>query len=782
MAVQFIATGITATADVATPFANQSYTLPTGHAAKDLLIAFYGGKPYGTVPSTPADWTAQSGGANGTTDMGVGTGSVYAVAFTKVHDGSESNPASTFSAQYSPAVRAALLIRDHDSMSTNWTVTSTKGSDSTATGTGFSAAGASNLSYTTGDIVVVLLVHNDDSSADSSIGVSIPGCTVGTVTQRLTGTLETGTGNDARMYVATAEITAGTSSDVPTVTATTGSGDSDGQAVFLRVQRPTRDAATSTLGDAFTGDLTKWPSSSGDISVSGGKAVLPVKDTYPEMSTNQAWFFDSIYAEIVPPTAAGSGTKQFYFEVIQPDTGDFARFIVSGSQAGATIECVHNLAASETSDGGATVWNATTHRYLRLRIDGTTVYWDCSSDASSWTNIWSKAGHTPAGLGKQLVRAYAGYYGTESASNAWVEGVNTPSTTSATVPVPDAAAITVAAPSPVVRAGSTVTVPDPATVSTAAAVPVVTGGAAVIVPDPATVSVAAPVPTLTATRSQTVVATAASVTAAAPSLTVGAGATVPAVAATASIAAQEPTVTAGATVLPDPATVTTTASAPAVTGGVTVTAPAATVTVAAPAPSLTTGAVVTAVPAAVSVSAPAPTVTGASASTVQALAATVTAAAQSPAATGGATVVAVAATVSTAAPAPTVTVSVTVAAPAAVVTVAASIPVVVGAATVTVPAAAIAAAALAPTIIGAALVQAAAALVDVMAPTPEVTVTAPTTPGRLTGSDRLAAGMTGGTTTRRMTGSQHTDADLVGATTGGAMSGTTTTTTTITEG
>ena len=39
------ATGITASADTASPFANRAYTLPTGHATDDLLIAFYGGKP-----------------------------------------------------------------------------------------------------------------------------------------------------------------------------------------------------------------------------------------------------------------------------------------------------------------------------------------------------------------------------------------------------------------------------------------------------------------------------------------------------------------------------------------------------------------------------------------------------------------------------------------------------------------------------------------------------------------------------------------------------------------
>ena len=70
MAVTWTATGITASSDTTSPFANLSYTLPTGHTTNDLLIAFYGGKPYNTVPSTPTDYAPQSGGANGSTAMG----------------------------------------------------------------------------------------------------------------------------------------------------------------------------------------------------------------------------------------------------------------------------------------------------------------------------------------------------------------------------------------------------------------------------------------------------------------------------------------------------------------------------------------------------------------------------------------------------------------------------------------------------------------------------------------------------------------------------------------
>lgn len=249
MAVTWTATGITASSDTTSPFANLSYTLPTGHTTNDLLIAFYGGKPYNTVPSTPTDYAPQSGGANGSTAMGAGTGSVYAIAFTKVHDGSESNPASTFSAQYSPGIRAMVKATDSSGLG-SWLVASCKGSDATATSTTFSATGDATLPLQPGDWLVALYVHNDDSSSSSSFALSVPGCSLDTVTQQLTGTLTTGTGNDGRMYVVTAEVLSGTASGAPTATCTTGSGDSDGQVVFLLVRPPiVGESALSATAD-----------------------------------------------------------------------------------------------------------------------------------------------------------------------------------------------------------------------------------------------------------------------------------------------------------------------------------------------------------------------------------------------------------------------------------------------------------------------------------------------------------------------------------------------------
>jgi hypothetical protein len=71
-------TDIAAASDTSSPYGNLTYSLPANTQTGDLLIALYGGKPYNTVPSTPADWSARSGGANGTNDGSGATDVVFA--------------------------------------------------------------------------------------------------------------------------------------------------------------------------------------------------------------------------------------------------------------------------------------------------------------------------------------------------------------------------------------------------------------------------------------------------------------------------------------------------------------------------------------------------------------------------------------------------------------------------------------------------------------------------------------------------------------------------------
>lgn len=398
MPVSFLATGITASSDTYTPFANLAYALPTGHTTGDLLIACYGGKPYDTTPSTPADYTERAGGANGTTGMGAGSGSVYAVAFTKTHDGSESNPASTFSAQYSPGIRAMLAIR---SAGSTWTVTSCKGSDATATSTTFSATGDADLGYAAGDIVVVLLAHNDDSSSDSSFAITIAGCTVADVTQRLTGTLTTSTGNDGRMYVLTARIVSGTSSAAPVVTATTGSGDSDGQAVFLRVQGADwGETVTGTAATVSASALAPTVTTTGGAAVTAASALVSI--------TAQA------------PSVIGGGTAEAVSATVS--TAASIPSVRADATVTATSASFTVAAPSATVTAGAAV-----------AAPAATV---------------ATAGHVPGVIAGAKVDA--------TAATATVTALHPPTVTGSALATATTTTVTVTAPTPDVTAGATV--------------------------------------------------------------------------------------------------------------------------------------------------------------------------------------------------------------------------------------------------------------------------------------------------------------------------------------
>ena len=258
-------TGLTAASDTAAAYASLTYTLPTGHTTGDLLLCYMALKPYNTVPGTPSGYTALSGGANGTTAMGGGTGSMYAIGFYKEHDGTESNPSSAFSAQYSTAMLGMIALESSNGTGGGWTIDSTSGSDTSDTGTSFSATGDATLALEAGDHIFVFAGGRDNGSDPSSVDITVPGCTLDTVV--VESVLNTSTGNDGWMYVAHAEVLSGTASGDPVTTATTSSGDSAGQAVFILIREPDsgttpveadRDTAWDVLATVTATRATTW--------------------------------------------------------------------------------------------------------------------------------------------------------------------------------------------------------------------------------------------------------------------------------------------------------------------------------------------------------------------------------------------------------------------------------------------------------------------------------------------------------------------------------------------
>lgn len=229
MAITFVGAGVaSAAAFSANPFN------PTGLAAGDRLLLIAGGKPYSSVP-TIADtgWGLLSTATSGTVVNGVATGSTISAVFSREATPSMSGAATQVDmASGSPTMAQTLAFR---SATANLPAVAVGLSDTDETGTSISATAASDPGFTTGDMVVIGITLKNSTITHSSQTVTIPGCTLGTITWLTQFT--TISGNDGSHFTGYASITAGTSSGVATYTATSNtSGESAISGVIVRLR------------------------------------------------------------------------------------------------------------------------------------------------------------------------------------------------------------------------------------------------------------------------------------------------------------------------------------------------------------------------------------------------------------------------------------------------------------------------------------------------------------------------------------------------------------------
>jgi hypothetical protein len=88
------------------------------------------------------------------------------------------------------------------------------------------------------------------------------------------------------------------------------------------------------------------------------------------------------------------------------------------------IQCFKVVATVQTQVGSDTAYVAATHKWLRFREAGTTLYWDYSTDGSSWNNLQSLA--NPFGTTSFQIGLQSGIYNAEtSPSYAIFDDLNT---------------------------------------------------------------------------------------------------------------------------------------------------------------------------------------------------------------------------------------------------------------------------------------------------------------------------------------------------------------------
>ncbi|MFJ7895895.1 hypothetical protein [Streptomyces anthocyanicus] len=153
----------------------------------------------------------------------------------------------------------------------------------------------------------------------------------------------------------------------------------------------------ATLVDNFNDNVisANWGDSYGGVTETEGQARVPlVAGAYAGYQTGRAWTLAgaSIYLKTPVLPAASTGTDVGVHFMITS--------AVDGTGIGFKINRVTGKLRMQSNvdyfDGAAVeiTYDAVNHLWLRLREDGTNVYWDTSPNGSTWTNRRTLA--TPA--------------------------------------------------------------------------------------------------------------------------------------------------------------------------------------------------------------------------------------------------------------------------------------------------------------------------------------------------------------------------------------------------
>jgi hypothetical protein len=153
----------------------------------------------------------------------------------------------------------------------------------------------------------------------------------------------------------------------------------------------------STLVDNFNAGTLgpEWGNSYGGTAVVGGRARVPCTTGYAGCQTAYAWTLAgaTLFVQVPTAPAATGATVEAYFAVTVQGATEGTRVGFSMNAVTQLLRCV-----SETDywddDAVEITYDPVAHLFLRIREDGTNLYWDTSPDGSTWTNRRTLA--TPA--------------------------------------------------------------------------------------------------------------------------------------------------------------------------------------------------------------------------------------------------------------------------------------------------------------------------------------------------------------------------------------------------
>jgi hypothetical protein len=241
MGISYVAAGASAQhADTITP------AYPGGTAAGQLaVLQVVSAHPDEMIPSTPSGWTRAGTFSGGGGSFGAGAGPRRLTWFVRVLTGGDAAPTTSIPAASGSAMDGRIFTLSR-SAGVGWLWSASFGED-TSSGTSFSAACSSPVTFRPGDFCLLGYAIASSGLGLSAENITAVGITFGTVTERADEAVTNG--NTARFGTATCSVTAGAASQTPTVTATL-SAASTGAAGVLRLRE-----------DVPKGDITATPQS-----------------------------------------------------------------------------------------------------------------------------------------------------------------------------------------------------------------------------------------------------------------------------------------------------------------------------------------------------------------------------------------------------------------------------------------------------------------------------------------------------------------------------------------
>jgi hypothetical protein len=168
--------------------------------------------------------------------------------------------------------------------------------------------------------------------------------------------------------------------------------DSPQYGYFDNVNTAVPAAKIDTFNDDFATsiDLYKWTVDDGNAPVvwESGQAKLTCGiSTYSWLTSLQAYDLreSSVFAKMTPPVQ-GRVTREFNLRLGNNDNVNRAYFIITNDPKQLAARVRIN---SVNSDATWIPYDPVAHQWVRIRLVGTTMYWETSPNGSTWNAYWS---------------------------------------------------------------------------------------------------------------------------------------------------------------------------------------------------------------------------------------------------------------------------------------------------------------------------------------------------------------------------------------------------------